>query len=317
MEPKLLQLDNVSHTGKIIGQGVYGHIIEVSVLCAAREVHPALIDFYSQEFATLKKKFLQECAQCSVLCHPNIVHFQGIYYPSNDAQLPWLVMEKMDCSLTQYLEKTRPAAVSFQTKMSILYDVSLGLQYLHAQDIIHRNLSSNSILLDKHLLAKITDIGLEKVLYPNYDDLVTHISRDTTFMPPEALSFKPRYSKPVDVFSFGCVTIHVMTHVLPVPGDEAYVDEITGRKIALTEVERRDHYLANIEEPVKLKVLILQCLKDLPKNHPSVNDICKALIKLEPGLKVSKMQSILLEYEPLLVCSCAALCRMSNYGMFM
>ena len=299
---KLLQLDNVSSTSKVIGKGAYGRVIEVSALCAAKEIHHILVDCSSAEgLATLKKKFLQECEQCSVLCHPNIVHFQGIYYPSKSAKLPWLVMEKMDRSLRQYLESNEPDVVCVQTKMSILHDVSLGLQYLHAQDIIHRDLSSNNVLLDKQLVAKIADLGVAKVLDPNHAKSATQAPGTIIFMPPEALSFKPSYGKPVDVFSFGCVTIHVMTHKWPIPKDEAYFDENAGKKIAFTEVERRDHYLTNIEGPVKLRELILKCLEDLPKNRPSVNDICKAIGKLHPDLKVSKIQSILLDYEPILV----------------
>ena len=299
---KLLQLDNVTCTERVIGQGAYGRVLEVSVLCAAKEIHHALVDFSSPKgFTTLKQKFLQECAQCSVLCHPNIVHFQGIYHPRKSTKLPWLVMEKMDCSLKQYLQSHEPTTVSFQIKMSILHDVSLGLQYLHAQDIIHRDLSSNNVLLNKQLVAKIADLGVAKVIDPNHAKSATQAPGTVIFMPPEALSVNPRYGKPVDVFSFGCVTIHTMSHIWPVPKDETYLDEVTGKKLVLTEVERREHYLANIQVSVQLKELILLCLQDLPKRRPSVNDICKAIREMQPDLKVSKIQSILLDYEPLLV----------------
>ena len=299
---KLLQLDNVTCTERVIGQGAYGRVLEVSVLCAAKEIHHTLVDFSSPRgFTTLKQKFLQECAQCMVLCHPNIVHFQGIYYPSKSTQLPWLVMEKMDCSLRQYLESYEPTAVSFQIKLSILHDVSLGLQYLHAQDILHRDLSSNNVLLNKQLVAKISDLGVAKVIDPNHARSATQAPGTVIFMPPEALSVNPRYGKPVDVFSFGCVTIHTMTHIWPVPKDETYLDEVTGKKLVLTEVERREHYLTNIQVSIQLKELILLCLQDLPKRRPSVNNVCKTLSELQPDLKVSKIQSILLDYEPLLV----------------
>ena len=299
---KLLQLDNVTCAERVIGQGAYGRVLEVSVLCAAKEIHHTLVDFSSPRgFTTLKQKFLQECAQCMVLCHPNIVHFQGIYYPSKSTQLPWLVMEKMDCSLRQYLESYEPTAVSFQIKLSILHDVSLGLQYLHAQDILHRDLSSNNVLLNKQLVAKISDLGVAKVIDPNHARSATQAPGTVIFMPPEALSVNPRYGKPVDVFSFGCVTIHTMTHIWPVPKDETYLDEVTGKKLVLTEVERREHYLTNIQVSIQLKELILLCLQDLSKRRPSVNNVCKTLSELQPDLKVSKIQSILLDYEPLLV----------------
>ena len=300
-DTKLLQLHNVTQTRGVIGQGAYGRVLEVSVPCAAKEIHHTLVNYSTPEgFAKLKQSFLQECAQCMVLCHPNIVHFQGVYYSSKKAQLPWLVMEKMDCSLRQYLDRHEPAAVSFQTRMSMLHDISLGLQYLHAQDIIHRDLSSNNVLLNKQLVAKIADLGVAKVINPNYVKSGTQAPGTVVFMPPEALSVNPRYGKPVDVFSFGCVTVHVMTHIWPVPKDETQVDEITGKKSVLSEVERRDLYIESIPV-IQLKELILHCLQDLPKHRPSVNDICRVLKEVQPDLKVSKIQSVLLDYEPLLV----------------
>ena len=301
-DSKLLQLNNVTCTERVIGQGAYGRVIEVSILCAAKEIHHTLVDFSTpEEFITLKQKFLQECEQCSTLCHPNIVHFQGIYYPSESTQLPYLVMEKMDFSLKKYLETNEPAAVSFQIKMSILHDISLGLQYLHAQEIIHRDLSSNNVLLNDQLVAKVADLGVAKVIDPNHVKSATQAPGTPIFMPPEALSVNPRYGKPVDAFSFGCVVLHVMTHTWPVPKNEVYVDERTGAKLVLSEIERRDMYLANIEVSGQLKELILLCLQDLPKRRPSVNYICKTFSELQPDLKVSKIQSILLDYEPLLV----------------
>jgi len=139
------------------------------------------------------------------------------------------------------------------------------------------------------------------VINPNHAKSGTQAPGTVIFMPPEALSVNPRYGKPVDVFSFGCVTIHVMTHIWPVPKDETQVDEATGKKSVLSEVERRDFYLENIQEPVHLIKLITQCLQDSPKHRPSVNDICKIFKEVQPGLTVSKIQSILLDYEPLLV----------------
>ena len=299
----LFQLENVTPTQKTVGRGAYGRVIEVSTLSVAKELHQTLTDFASpQELTRLRQKFLAECRQCSELCHPNIVQFLGIYYPSEDAKLPWLVMEKMDCSLTEYLNVRKPNEVSFQTRISILHDVTLGLQYLHVQDIIHRDLSSNNILLTKQLVAKIADLGVAKVIDPNRTMSHTQAPGTVIFMPPEALLVKPVYGKPVDVFSLGCVTIHVMTHKWPIPKDEVYIDKITGKKTVREEVERREDYLELIQEPVQLKRLILKCLNDLPEQRPSISDISKDFRELKPDLKSRKMYFILFEYESLKVC---------------
>ena len=309
---KLFQLENVVPTEKIVGSGAYGRVLEVSTLSAAKELHHALTDFASpQGLLRLQQKFLAECHQCSKLCHPNIVQFLGVYYPSKDAKLPWLVMEKMDCSLTDYLDVHKPNEVSFQTRISILHDVTLGLQYLHVQDIIHRDLSSNNILLTKQLVAKIADLGVAKVIDPNRTKSHSQAPGTIIFMPPEALLVRPRYGKPVDVFSLGCVMMHMMTHIWPVPTDEVCVDEITGKKIARDEIERREDYLKLIQEPEQLKELILRCLNNLPEKQPSISDISEVFRELKPDLKVEKMYSILFEYEPLLllkVCTCMYVC---------
>ena len=58
----------------------------------------------------------------------------------------------------RFLRKTRKVPLHF--KLSILVDVAQGLEFLHGQDIIHRDLSSNNVLLTKHLVAKIADLGV-------------------------------------------------------------------------------------------------------------------------------------------------------------
>ena len=91
---------------------------------------------------------MRECEQSSRLRHPNVVSFFGIYLPP-DARVPSLVMERLHCSLTNLLEQTPDIPIG--TKMSILYDVSLGVRYLHSHTppIIHHDLSSNNVLLKK------------------------------------------------------------------------------------------------------------------------------------------------------------------------
>ncbi|XP_065906713.1 probable serine/threonine-protein kinase kinX isoform X2 [Dysidea avara] len=290
-EVNLLQLGSVTRTKKEIGKGSYGRVFEATALCAIKEIHPILVnDCTPQEFSTLKKNYLKECSHSSQLCHPNIVQFLGIYYPSEDAKLPWLVMERMDCNLKQFLGTHQPYEVSFQVRMSILHDISLGLQYLHVHDIIHRDLSSNNILLTKQLVAKIGDLGVAKIIDPTGTKTATQVPGTVTFMPPEALSYSPTYGKPVDVFSLGCVMIHTMTHKWPFPKDETRIDKSSGKKSALSEVERREDYLALIQ-PKQLTDCIKQCLNDLPEKRPSVSDISVVYRGLQPHLQLTKMQS--------------------------
>ena len=274
---------------KTIGNGAYGCVMEVSLVCAAKKIHETLIKFSNvHECEIIKKKFLSECLTCSKLFHPNIVQFLGIYYPK-DASFPWLLMEKLDTSLTEFLKTTKSDKIMLSSKFSILHDIAQGLHYLHSINIIHRDLSSNNILLTKMLVAKISDLGVAKIIDPSAMNTNTQAPGTTIFMPPEALSLKPRYGKPVDIFSFGCVSLHLMTHEFPIPLSETYIDDETGNKIALYETERREPYLKKVHHPPMLKKLILDCLSDLPKKRPSAMSLIEDIQTIEPELEKKQL----------------------------
>ena len=283
---------------KVIGHGAYGRVLEVTSSCAAKELHKNLIDFASPAgLEVLKQKFLQECVQCSKLFHPNIVQFLGVYYPSEDSALPWLVMEKMHTSLTKYLDDTKVDEVPFAKKISILHDIAKGLHYLHTLDIIHRDLSSNNILLTNSFIAKIADLGVAKMIDPKFAKTHTQTPGTVVFMPPEALQPSPRYGKPVDIFSFGCVSLHVISHEWPEPKGETFIDEETGRKIALLETERRERYIIKFQGPPELKALVVKCLRDVPKKRPEIDEVYKVIKEIAPELQEEALQIVLSKFK--------------------
>ena len=281
---KQLQLVNVTSTGKVIGNGSYGQVIEVHVhgtLCAAKEIHQILIRHDNANH--VKRSFQAECVKSSRILHPNIVQVLGIYYPTPRATLPWLVMEMMDTSLKGLIENREREGIPLHFKLSILVDVAQGLEFLHAQDIVHRDLSSNNVLLTKQLVAKIADLGVAKVIEQNKMMTQTQTPGTLHFMPPEALSSKPRYGLPVDMFSLACVALHVMSCKWPEPKDR--VLEVEDSLVALTEVQRRDEYLqsqfCNIPT---LRSLIETCLHNKPEKRPKISEVCMAFKRLKASI---------------------------------
>ena len=131
-------------------------------------------------------------------------------------------MERLQFSLTDFLETHKKGSVPEATALSILFDVSKGLVYLHeVQQVAHRDLSSNNILLSAHMHAKIADLGSAHVLDRpggwNFRASLTIQPGTQDFMPPEALQDPPRYTVSVDVFSFACVMMHLFMHQWPKP----------------------------------------------------------------------------------------------------
>ena len=273
----------IKRTGVELGKGSYGKVFDVNYggkLCVAKEIHSLLLELATRESITkLKDDFLRECHLWSTLSHPNVVQFLGIYYPSTDESgLPIMLMEKMHDSVTSLIEKHDN--IPLLVKLSILHDVSLGLRYLHDHIpvVIHRDLSPNNILVTSHLEAKITDLGVANVMMTTGTMIRTKTPGTSVFMPPEALDDKPVHGPPLDVFSFGGVILYVTSRQWPTPKSWSQIDPKTRKRIFLSEVERRQHYIDKmIGGNEDLKPLATLCLEDDPDLRPSVTDISERL----------------------------------------
>ena len=163
-------------------------------------------------------------------------------------------------------------------KLSILLDVSLGLRYLHSNKIVHRDLSSNNILLNTLLRAKISDLGVAKVVKTDSKKSLTQIPGTADFMPPEAQVDTPIYDASLDVFSYGGVMLHTATQKWPTPTAMKQYDPRTRKVRGFTEVERRQSYIDEMTK--ELVPLAVQCLDDDPDVRPTMIDVSEGVKKL-------------------------------------
>jgi len=284
-----LVLKGVSDTGREVGRGAFGRVYAVKycgMICAAKEIHPILVEVAGDdEMRQTEESFLMECYQSSLLRHPNIIQFLGIYYPDTIVggvqermRLPVMVMEMMAGSLTSLVNKHDK--IPFHIKFSIIHDVSLGLCYLHNHDppIIHRDLSPNNVLLTAHHVAKIGDLGVAKVFRNDNRKSLTRNPGTVDFMPPETLAMHPQYGLPMDVFSFAGVILHIFSQQWPSPLQQVQFDSTTRKRIALSEVERRQQYLNKLKgEAAVLRPLVIACLDDDPAKRPAIADVSEKI----------------------------------------
>ena len=227
----------------------------------------------------MTERFETECRRVLYLSHPNIIEMIGIHF-DRATRLPTLVMELMDTSLRHYLESNPKSSVTLSTKYSILHDVAGGLVYLHSLPpplgpIVHRDLTSSNILLaiTSGVVAKIADLGQAKIdsKYATQQHQYSQVPGNDDHMPPEAWLDNPVYDALLDVFSFGVVMLHTLTHEWPKP-----LGRLKSATEICPEVERRKPYLNKISDS-PLKPVVEQCLSQLPKDRPSTNDVLKEL----------------------------------------
>jgi len=223
------------------------------------------------EFEAMKQSFFTECINASRVLHPNVVQVMGIHYPTPEAKLPWIVMEKLEQSLTSFVNRYEEGGIPLYFKLSILVDVCQGLEFLHGQDIIHGQLFSNNVLLTKQCVAKIGDLGVAKAINHGQPKILAEMPVTHHFMPPEARHIETRYNKPVDMFSLGCVVCHVMSHQWPEPKD------LHGTSI---EIHKRERYLKACTEP-SLRKVVESCLSNSPGKRPEIFSVSKELNALK------------------------------------
>ena len=213
-------------------------------------------------------KFSDEVLLHSQQRHPNIVQLMGVYYPPR-SRLPMLIMEYLPFSLTQCLEKEE---LPLQIKYRILLDVAKGVCYLHGKrpPIVHRDLTANNVLLTSSYTAKISDLGVSRLADTFKKHHLTTAPGNAMVMPPEALKDKPVYDHKLDVFSYGCLILHVLTGQFPEPTDQFVPGIIKLYYTKVPEWDRRLKYIQQIPKKNELLPLAKQCLNDDPTGRPEM-----------------------------------------------
>jgi serine/threonine protein kinase/sugar lactone lactonase YvrE len=230
----------------------------------------------------IKNMFLRECRYHANLRHPHIVQLLGVYSKPG-ATFPMLVMEHMHASLTSCLEHC--SEIFMPQRKRILYDVILGLRFLHERrdPIIHRDLTANNVLLTEYFRAKISDLGMAKILPKDVVQKMTMAPGTSAYMPPEALVADPVYDTKLDMFSFGILILHTETQKWPAPHLAPNSRDLNGRLVAHTEAERRGNFFRMMNPSDILYFLAEQCLQVDPASRPTA---CSVAEKLEPTIAV-------------------------------
>ena len=222
------------------------------------------------------KRFSDEVLLHSQQRHPNIVQLMGVYYPPC-SQLPMLIMEYLPFTLTQCLE-SKEIKLSLQMKYSILLDVAKGVCYLHGKrpPIVHRDLTANNVLLTSSYTAKISDLGVSRLVDTFKKQQLTTAPGNDMVMPPEALEDTPVYDHKLDVFSYGCLILHVLTNEFPEPTKQ-FIPEKGESYKKISEWDRRVKHIRQIPKENELLPLAKQCLNDDPADRPEMTESYQCL----------------------------------------
>ena len=281
------------YKSQTLGTGSYGGVCKAKcdgLVCAAKIMHPTLFDLRDPGTTSYLRRFKEECRLLSLARHPNIVQYLATYCDP-ETHLPVLLMELCDESLCRFLEQL-VGPLPYHTELNISHDIALALVYLHTNDLIHRDLTGNNVLMIAGVRAKVTDFGMSKLagINPRMTPL-TLCPGNLQYMSPEALEEPPSYTEKLDIFSLGVLLVQIMTRQFPDPGprfqvldvpDDPRFPEGTAR-VPVLETQRRSAHLQLISSTHPLKAIAMNCLKGKERERPSAQQLSNTLSELKGG----------------------------------
>eukprot|EP01018_Ginkgo_biloba_P040774 Gb_37625 [translate_table: standard] len=268
-----------------IGQGGFGSVF-FGKLEDGREVGVKVLSMFSKQGV---REFLNELDLLSRIHHKNLVSLFG--YCSESRQL-MLVYEYMPGgSLKDHLYG--PAAdiskLDWKTRLKIVLDAAQGMEYLHVgctPKIIHRDVKSANILLDKNMTGKLADFGLSKMTIDEGDSHVTTTVKGTAgYLDPEYFTTQMLTEKS-DVYSFGVVLLEIICGRQPInvksPEEEINLlrwvtpymetDELDPDELAKI-IDKRLHSDYDIKSVSQMAKLAIRCVGTDPASRPTISEI--------------------------------------------
>jgi serine/threonine-protein kinase len=130
----------------------------------------------------------------------------------------FLVMEYVDGPSCQFLlDRTGPLAV--RDAVRIVLDVAMGLEYLHARRLVHRDIKPGNILVTTSGVAKLADLGLAKDLSESSDLTALNQGFGTSWYMPYEQVLNARFvDGRSDIFALGATLYHMLTGRVPFDG---------------------------------------------------------------------------------------------------
>ena len=183
----------------VVGEGAYGIVYK----CKNKETgkYVAIKRFKEVEDDLVKKTMKRELKMLQKLHHPNVVDFQEAYKRKGNL---YLVFEFVDKNLLELLEE-HPQGLDPNLIRHLIYQLCKAIQYMHEQNIIHRDVKPENLLITENMELKLCDFGFARLISGSCTEKLTDYVATRWYRAPELLLSQGEYGKEVDYWAIGCI----------------------------------------------------------------------------------------------------------------
>ncbi|WP_102692706.1 Stk1 family PASTA domain-containing Ser/Thr kinase [Rummeliibacillus pycnus] len=262
----------------VIGGGGMSNVYLAHDMILDRDVAIKILHYNFSNEQEMHRRFQREALSATSLTHPNIV---SIYDVGEDGDMHYLVMEYVKGqTLKQYIQKYAPLA---PTKcVNIMKQLTSAIAHAHQNQIIHRDIKPQNILMDEDDNVKITDFGIAMALEDTSFTRTNSVLGTVHYLSPEQARGGTA-TKKSDIYSLGIVLYELLTGELPFSGESAVA-------IALKHLQSETPSVRAIVPsiPQSLENVVLKATaKDPVHRYKSVEEMAE---DLETVLSVERSQ---------------------------
>ncbi|KAI4316464.1 hypothetical protein L6164_024442 [Bauhinia variegata] len=273
----------------IIGYGASSTVYK----CVLKNCKPVAIKRLYSHYPQSFKEFETELETVGSIKHRNLVSLQGYSLSPYGNLLFYDYME--NGSLWDILHgPTKKKKLDWDLRLKIALGAAQGLAYLHhdcCPRIIHRDVKSSNILLDKDFEPHLTDFGIAKSLCPSKSYTSTYIMGTIGYIDPE-YARTSRLTEKSDVYSYGIVLLELLT------GRKAVDNECNLHHLILSKTAN-NAVMETVDPDIsatckdlgavkKVFQLALLCTKRQPADRPTMHEVTRVLGSLVPPISPPK-----------------------------
>ncbi|PIN05295.1 Serine/threonine protein kinase [Handroanthus impetiginosus] len=268
-----------------IGIGGHGNVYRAELpnkrVVALKKLHRL-----EGENPTYDKCFKNEAKILSQIRHQNIVKLFGYCLHKRCMFLIYDYMERgsLFCVLR---DEHKALDLDWIKRVNVVKSIAYALSYMHhdcTPPILHRDVSTNNILLDSKLEAHLSDFGTARVLDSNSSNQ-TQIAGTLGYIAPE-LAYTMIVNEKCDVYSFGIIALETIAGSHPREFISSFTRRSTAKDIILQDcLDKRLPPLADLRvatDIVRIVSIALACLNPNPKSRPLMKEVSQEFLVNNP-----------------------------------